>query len=157
MTTMSPNLQDFLAEQQVAYDVIAHPHTGSSMETAEAAHVPGDRVAKGVLLEDDRGYLLAVVPSTHHIEVGTLGRQLHRSLRLASEPELKALFGDCEPGAVPPVGEPYGLTSVVEEELNSQPEVYFEAGDHEHLIRLTQAEFTRLMSSATTAHFSRRL
>ncbi len=154
---MAPNLQDFLAEQQVAYDVIAHTHTGSSMETAEAAHVPGDRVAKGVLLEDERGYLLAVVPSTHHVEVGVLGRQLHRSLRLATEPELKALFGDCELGAVPPVGEPYGLTSVVEDELSAQPEVYFEAGDHEHLIRLTQAEFTRLMSSATMTHFSRRL
>ena len=154
---MAPNLQDFLAEQQVAYDVIAHPHTASSMETAEAAHVPGERVAKGVLLEDDRGYLLAVVPSTHHVEIGLLGRQLHRSLRLATEPELKTFFGDCELGAVPPVGEPYGLTSVVEEELNAQPEVYFEAGDHEHLIRLTQAEFTRLMSSATSTHFSRRL
>lgn len=154
---MAPNLQDFLAEQQVAYDVIAHPHTGSSMETAEAAHVPGDRVAKGVLLEDDRGYLLAVVPSTHHVEVGVLGRQLHRRLRLATELELKAFFGDCELGAVPPVGEPYGLTSVVEDELSAQPEVYFEAGDHEHLIRLTQAEFTRLMSSATMTHFSRRL
>jgi Ala-tRNA(Pro) deacylase len=154
---MAPNLQDFLAEQQVAYEVIAHPHTSSSMETAEAAHVPGDRVAKGVLLEDDGGYLLAVVPSTHHVEVGVLGRQLHRSLRLATELELKALFGDCELGAVPPVGEPYGLTSVVEDELSAQPEVYFEAGDHEHLIRLTQAEFARLMSSATMTHFSHRL
>ena len=154
---MAPNLQDFLAEQQVAYDVIAHPHTSSSMETAEVAHVPGDRVAKGVLLEDDGGYLLAVVPSTHHVEVGVLGRQLHRSLRLATELELKALFGDCELGAVPPVGEPYGLTSVVEDELSAQPEVYFEAGDHEHLIRLTQAEFTRLLSSAAMTHFSRRL
>ena len=58
---------------------------------------------------------------------------------------------------MPPVGEPYGLASVVEDELSGQPEVYFEAGDHEHLIRLTQAEFMRLMSSATMTHFSRRL
>jgi Ala-tRNA(Pro) deacylase len=154
---MAPNLQNFLAEQQIAYDVIGHPRTGSSMETAATAHVPGDRVAKAVLLEDDRGYLLAVLPSTHHVEVEELGRQLHRSLRLATEPELKTLFGDCELGAVPPVGEPYGLAAVVEEDLEAQPEVYFEAGDHRHLIRLTQAEFMRLMNSAVKAHFSRHL
>ena len=114
-------------------------------------------MAKAVLLEDDRGYLLAVHPSTHHVEVEELGRQLHRSLRLATEPELKTLFGDCELGAVPPVGEAYGLAAVVEEDLEAQPEVYFEAGDHRHLIRLTQAEFMRLMSSAMKAHFSRHL
>ena len=153
---MARNLQDFLAEQQIAYDVIDHPHTGSSMETAEAVHVPGDRLAKGVVLEDDRGYLLAVLPSTRHVSLGELSRQLHRSLRLATEPELKTLFGDCDLGAVPPVGEPYGLAAVVEEDLEAQPEVYMEAGDHEHLVRLTRAEFMRLMSSAVKTHFSSR-
>ena len=154
---MAPNLQDFLAEQQIAYDVIDHPHTGSSMETAQAVHVPGDRLAKGVLLEDDRGYLLAVLPATRHVEVERLDRQLHRSLRLATEPELKAFFGDCELGAVPPVGEPYGLAAIVEEDLEAQPEVYMEAGDHQHLVRLTRGEFMRLMSSAVKTHFSRHM
>lgn len=154
---MAPNLQDFLAAQQIAYDVVGHPHTGSSMETAKAAHVPGDRIAKGILLRDERGYVMAVLPSTHHVEVEALGRQLHRDLRLATEPDLAPLFGDCERGAVPPVGEPYGIPTVVDESLEAQPEVYFEAGDHEHLIRLTQAEFGRLMGAATRSRFGRHL
>ncbi|MCZ7564540.1 MAG: YbaK/EbsC family protein [Burkholderiales bacterium] len=153
---MAPSLQDFLAMQQIAYDVVGHPHTGSSMESAAATHVPGDRVAKGVVLEDERGYVLAVLPSTHHVEVDALGRCLHRSLRLATEGELVPLFGDCARGAVPPVGEPYGIVTVVEEALEAQPEVYFEAGDHEHFVRLTQSEFDRLMGAAVRAHFSRR-
>jgi Ala-tRNA(Pro) deacylase len=156
--SISRTLQDYMAQEQIAYDLVPHTHTGSSMETAAAAHVPGDRLAKGVVVEDEKGYVLAVVPSTHHVQLGVLGRELQRrELRLASEPELKNLFGDCDIGAVPPVGWVYGLQTIVEQDLAAQPDVYFEAGDHEHLIHVSQAEFSRLMGEAARGHFSRHL
>ena len=46
---------------------------------------------------------------------------------------------------------------VVEEDLAAQPEIVFEAGDHEHLIHLTQGEFARLFANAPQGHFSRRM
>ena len=156
MSSMSRMIQDYLAQESIAYEVIAHPHTRTSMQTAAAARVPGDRLAKGVVVEDDQGYVLAVLPSTHHLKLGALGRQLHRyPMRLATEAELRGLFGDCEPGAVPPIGAAYGLPMVVEEDLAAQPEIFFEAGDHEHLIHLTQGEFARLFANAPQGHFSR--
>lgn len=149
-------IQDYLAQERIAYEVVAHPHTLTSMATAAAAHVPGDRLAKGVVVEDDRGYILAVLPSTHRVQLGMLGQQLHRHpLRLGTEAALKGLFGDCELGAVPPIGGAYGLPMVVEEDLAAQPEIFFEAGDHEHLIHLTQGEFIRLVADAPSGHFSR--
>jgi len=145
-----------LAAQQSAYEVLSHPRTACSMATAQAAHLPGRRVAKAVVVKDQRGYMLAVLPSTHHIALSELGAELHRrELRLATEPELERLFPDCDVGALPPLGKPYGLPAVVEEELDRQPEVFFEAGDHEHLVHVTQAEFRRLTGDAPRAHFSR--
>jgi Ala-tRNA(Pro) deacylase len=154
--SIAPKLQDYLSRHHVAYDVVAHRHTMSSMETAAAAHVPGDRVAKGVVVEDEQGYLLAVVPSTCHVKLGDLARQLNRrGLRLASEDELKNLFSDCEIGAVPPVAGAYGLPAVVEEDLTREPDVFFEAGDHEHLVHVSQADFARLIGDAPRVHFAR--
>ncbi|MEW5863499.1 MAG: aminoacyl-tRNA deacylase [Pseudomonadota bacterium] len=154
--SIAPKLQDYLARHRVAYELVAHRHTMSSMETAAAAHVPGDRLAKGVVVEDEQGYLLAVVPSTYHVKLGDLGKQLNRrSLRLASEEELKNLFSDCETGAVPPVGGAYGLPAVVEEDLTREPDVFFEAGDHEHLVHVAQADFARLLGDAPRVHFAR--
>jgi Ala-tRNA(Pro) deacylase len=155
--SIARTLQDYLAQEQIAYEVVTHLHTLTSMETAAAAHVPGDRLAKAVVLEDDQGYVMAVIPSTYHVELGVLGRQLHRqNLRLAVEPQLRGLFEDCELGAVPPVGAVYGLPTVVEEDLAAQPEVFFEAGDHQQLFHLSQAEFVRLMTAAHAdqRHFS---
>jgi Ala-tRNA(Pro) deacylase len=153
---IAQRLQAYLAQEKVAYEVVMHAHTMSSMETAAAAHVPGDRLAKGVVVQDERGYLLAVVPSTYRVNLGDLGRQLQRrELRLATEAELRTLFSDCELGAVPPVGAAYGLPSVVEEDLTRQADVYFEAGDHEHLVHVTQAEFVRLLRDVPRVHFAR--
>jgi Ala-tRNA(Pro) deacylase len=36
------------------------------MRTAEASHVSGERLAKAVVLRRDGGYMLAVLPASHH-------------------------------------------------------------------------------------------
>lgn len=154
--TIAPKLQDFLATRQVAYEVLSHPRTLSSSASAQAAHVPGRRLAKAVVVEDDRGYVLAVLPSTHHVALSELGKALHRTgLHLAHEEELAKLFDDCDLGALPLTGQAYGMPVIVDEDLDAQPEVYFEAGDHEHFVHMTQGEFFRLTADAPRAHFSR--
>jgi Ala-tRNA(Pro) deacylase len=97
---------------------------------------------------------MAVLPSTCHVQLGDLSARLHRSLRLASEKDLPSVLGDCELGAVPPVGAAYGILTVVDESLTEQPEIYFEAGDHERLIRMQRKDFVALMERAERARFA---
>ena len=78
----------------VIYDVIAHEPTMSSMRTAQACHVPGDCLAKGVLLRDDTGYMLAVLPATHHIRMRDLRLQFGKDVEFAGEGEIDELFQD---------------------------------------------------------------
>lgn len=155
MTTAS-RFEDYMARRGVHYDVVAHPHSHSSMETAELARVPGDRVAKSVILQDDDGFVMAVLPSTCHVRLGKLSRELNRKLRLATESELTTLFADCEKGAIPPVGLAYGMTTIVDDSLADQPEVYCEAGDHERLLHMNNDAFMSLMEHADRGRFVRR-
>lgn len=152
---ISKKLRELMAEEGLDYDLLPHPHTDTSAASAEAAHVPGDRLAKAVLLEDPDGYLMAVVPATHRVTLGRLHTQFQRELGLATEGEITHLFPDCEPGALPPIGRAYGLRTVVSEELMEQPEVWIEAGDHEDLVHLSGSQFRRLVHGADTGHISR--
>lgn len=152
---ISITLKEYLDQSDVNYDVLPHPYSSSSMQTAQAAHVPGQQIAKAVLLEDDDGYLLAVVPATHRVELGILRRQLNRELWLASEGELADLFHDCALGAVPPLGRAYGFDMVVDDCLTDCSEVYFEAGDHMELVHVDGRSFNTLMAEAETGRFSR--
>ncbi|HHO69767.1 MAG TPA: YbaK/EbsC family protein [Gammaproteobacteria bacterium] len=155
--TVATRVASCLVGQDVDFEVVDHPHTATSLETAQLAHVPGDRLAKSVVLEDEQGYLLAVLPASHRLDLGELHRQTRRSLGLATEPELAALFEDCEPGAVPPLGFAYDVETIVDESLAEQPDVYFEAGDHEHLIHVSGETFEALMGGAQHAPISHHL
>ena len=69
-----------------------------------------------------------------------------------SENDLKSRFPDCDFGAVPPVG--YGITTIIDDSLGKQPDVYFEAGDHKSLVHMNWAEFARLARDARHGRFS---
>ena len=66
------------------------------MRTAEACHIPGDCLAKGIVLRRNGGYALAVLPASHHIHLPDLRLQFGDDISLASEDEISQLFlGAC--------------------------------------------------------------
>jgi Ala-tRNA(Pro) deacylase len=142
------SLKEYLDSRGIAYDVITHERATSMLEAAQCAGIPGDCVVKTVVLEDEDGYMLAAVPASHHIRMGALRRALNRPAGLATEGELAGLFADCELGAIPPVGEVYGLEVIVDDSLNGQPDLYFEGGDHRTLVHVHRDAFARLMQGA---------
>jgi Ala-tRNA(Pro) deacylase len=155
---IAATVEDCMARHGVTtYDIISHPQSHCSMETAQLTHVPGECLAKSVILEDDNGYLMAVLPSNRHVKLGALSRDLQRPLRLTTELQLALLFMDCELGAIPPVGEAYGLETLLDESLADKPDVYFEAGDHQELIHVDGDSFMRMMASARRIQFSQRI
>jgi len=151
--TIAPTLQKHL-DRNVTYDVITHDATMSSARTAQACHVSGNCLAKAIVLRHDGGYVLAVLPASHHIRLPDLQREIGDDVALADETEIKRLFPDCALGAVPPVGECYELEVIVDDTIQQPPDVYLEGGDHTSLVHMNQEQFTQLMARARHARFS---
>jgi len=142
-------LSSYLDERGARYEICAHEHSRSSAETARAAHVPPHQLAKSVLLEDDAGCVLAVIPSDRTVMLHEVARMLGRKeLHLADEDRIAMLFEDCERGAVPPLGMAWGVQTVVDDEVEANEVVYMEGGDHECLLRMSSDQFHDLMSAA---------
>jgi Ala-tRNA(Pro) deacylase len=151
--SIAPQLRQFLDEAQADYDIVEHRPTRSAMETAKSCDIPAERLAKAVLLDTaDDDHLLAVLPSDRKVELSELRTELGRKPRLSGEAEVGKLFRDCELGSVPPVG--YDITTIVDDTLDQQPDVYFEAGDHKSLVHMNGTEFSRLTQNARHGRFS---
>ena len=151
--TIAPRLRQFLDESRADYDLVVHTPTHSALENARSCDIPAEQVAKAVLLDTDgEERLLAVLPSDRKIELSELRTELGRKPRLATEQEVGTVFKDCEIGAIPPVG--YDVTTIVDDSLERQPDVYFEAGDHKSLVHMEGAEFVRIMKGARHGQFS---
>lgn len=154
---MSPTLEDCLRRNGSRYEIVHHPHSEYSMATAQVAHIPGDHLAKTVILQDDQGYVAVVLPSTYHLQLYKLWEETGRKLVLATEDEVRELFKDCEVGALPPIAMAYGMRTYLDESLVLQPDVYFEAGDHEELIHMRMEDFLTLMRGAERVDCSHRM
>jgi len=151
---ISPRLVSYLNEHLASYEVCDHARTDTSAQTARYAHVPPRHLAKSVILEDEQGCVMAVVPADQRVQIGEVARLLGRhDLHLSDEERVKMLFHDCAPGAVPAFGMAWGMETIVDQSLQSVPEVYIEAGDHEQLIKLRGEDFNTLMRDARHAQF----
>ena len=151
---ISNTLKRYLEDSCIAYEMVKHPFTTSSQKTAQVTHVSGQRLAKGVLLYDNLGYLLAVLPSPLHIDIDELNEMLKRNLGLVDEEEIPQLFPDCDPGAIPPVGGAYKLEVALDSHLCDEPDIYFEAGDHVDLVRVGGTDFQTLLKGAELLCFA---
>lgn len=122
----------------------------SSAHTAQACQVSGDRLAKAIVLRRDGGYMLAVLPASHHRSLADLRAKFGDDIAMAAESEIDRLFADCAHGAVPAAGICYGLDVIVDDSIQMQPEI----GDHETLLHLDRAQFARLTANAQRGRIS---
>ena len=142
---IAPTLVNQLTEHGINYDTISHPYTHSSLDTAYTACVPTEQMVKPVILEDEDGYLMALVPADQYVKINELNKVLKRNMGLATEEELNDLFRDCDRGAIPPVGHAYGIEVVVDNTFNFCSDVYIESGNHTQLLHLKDYSFNKLM------------
>jgi Ala-tRNA(Pro) deacylase len=141
----SERLRQYLDDNHVKYVVVRHSIAYTAQETAAAAHIRGDAMAKTVIVRIDGRLAMVVVPATELADLQAL-RALTGAevVELVPEDEFRAHFADCEPGAMPPFGNLYGMEVFVSDSLGEAEQIAFNAGTHRELIQLSYREFARL-------------
>src|SRR3972149_7826544 len=99
-----------LKKNNISYRTIKHQEAYTAHEIAAAVHVPGQDMAKVVMVKAKDRYIMTVVPASWRIDFRKLKEVLHEAdIRLATEEEFKTVFPDCEAGAEPPFGNLYNI------------------------------------------------
>jgi Ala-tRNA(Pro) deacylase len=90
---VSPSVQEYLRQSNVAYSVFRHLPAYSAPEEAAVSHVPGRDWAKSVVCFADGEPIQAVVPADRQVDLERLA-ELARvaQIRLADEAELDWLY-----------------------------------------------------------------
>lgn len=150
-------IQRYLREQHIPYDTMHHPMAPTSMGTAVTCAVPPERLAKAVMLADGKGSALMAVLPAYQLKLKRLRALTGRKLHMVSEPEFVQVFGDCQPGAIPPLGMAYGVETVWDDSLAKHADMYLEAGDHETVLHVRGSDFVNIMGNAQHGSFSRHM
>ena len=148
-------IEAYLNARGVAFRLLPHHQTTTLAEAARAVGIKFNQMVRAVMLQDGEGLLMAVIPAHHLLDFATLGRVLGRTVQPASREHLTTTFPDCEPGSIPPLAEPYGLSAIIDEQISQIGEVYFEPGSREYLLSVSGADFMQLNHLSRRAVFSR--
>ena len=147
-------LTEFLDDNKVKYRTLRHSIAYTAQQIAESAHVPGDQIAKTVIVRLDGHLVMAVLRATDKVDVDLLrGAAGAKQAELASEVQFQGVFPGVELGAMPPFGNLYDMAVYVDEGLTHDQHIAFNAGTHSELIQLDYADFERLVQP-TIANFS---
>ena len=150
---MARTVQRSLEDAHCEFDLVAHPHSATSLESARVAGIAAERVAKSVILDDHHGhYLMAVLPASRHLDLSKVRGS--GEWQVTRESTLAHLFNDCERGAVPALGESYGLNMVIDPLLTRQKDNYVEAGNHNNLLHMSMDEYLKMVPHAQVCELS---
>jgi Ala-tRNA(Pro) deacylase len=139
-------LKAMLDEAKVFYEIYTHPLAYTTQEIAEKQHVSGKELAKVVMREVDDNLIMGVLPGSLKVHVNTARANLGAStVRLATEDEFTSRFPECEIGAMPPFGNLFGLSVVVDPALEKDQYIYFNAGNHTQTVRMKYKDFAELV------------
>ena len=152
---ISISFNEYLTNHNVDYELVKHRHTRSSFDSSCSAHLPSAEVAKAIILQcSDGSYLMSVLSVGHKLSIAQLNQVMGKDYHLLSETRLSRLFPDCEQGAIPSIGEAFSIDMLVDDGLLREKQVYIEAGDHRHLVKIKQQEYAKILTKVPHGNIS---
>ncbi len=139
-------VMEFLKKSKVKYKVTKHKPAYTAQHMAAEVHERGKYVAKPVVVKADGDYVMCVLPACYNIDLKALKKQLKvKKVSLAKEKELGKIFGDCELGAEPPLGNLYDMRTVMDKTLEADDHITFQGGSHEKAVQMSMKDYVKLV------------
>jgi len=145
---------DMLERANAPYTVEDHPTVYTAQDLAHVTHTKGANVIKPVVVRIGTRYIMCAVPAHHRVDLDAVGHAVAATdpAELVEEGELDELFPDSDTGAQAPIGELYGMETLMEESLHNSPhDVLFQVGSHTQAIRMAVTDFVQAVNPTLAA------
>jgi Ala-tRNA(Pro) deacylase len=137
---------EFLNGNNIKYVMTTHSPAYTAQEVAAAAHVPGRQFAKAVIVRIDGELAMAVVPATCKVDTFALRSALGAEfVEVVDKPVIAERFEGCQLGAMPPLGNLFGMQTYVDREIAKSDDIAFNAGTHSDVVWMRFDDYRRLV------------
>ena len=137
-------LERLLKERGVDFGVLRHQPVFTSEEAAAVRGVALSTGAKALICKVDDRFVMLVIPADRKLDSKQVRQALGiHALRFATKEELKELTG-LPPGAVPPFGSLFGLTTYCDTHLAENERTNFNAGDNSISVSLRYDDYLKV-------------
>lgn len=105
-------------------------------------------IVKSLVLHDNQGKLLVLLPADHILDLAALKSQFGRNLESLPKDQLAVLLAQQNLRVVPAMPEWQGLSTIVDASLLRHPVLLLDMGDQDQLLELKLTDFRSIIKSA---------
>ncbi|MBK1872806.1 MULTISPECIES: HDOD domain-containing protein [Marinobacter] len=133
---LAARLERFFNQQGIAYQERPIGRASSLDEAVSALGESRKNVIKATLLIDISGIVMAVHKFDSALDTEALHQLTGRHLQPLTAQQTMRLFGDCDPGFTPPIGNAYELPVLLDEGISQAEQVLFSSGTDHSMVEL---------------------
>lgn len=148
------DIYSYLDSHKVKYEIIKHSKTFTLEQAAQACQIPRIALLRTVVLEEEHGIIMAVLPMDRLLDFSALCKVLNRDMIPAKHDVVSDLFKKCEPGSYPPLPEFFQIDAILDRSIMALDDIYFEPGQHDALIKMKMEDFIGLQQNTWQGDFS---
>ncbi len=144
MATMMHFLK-YLWANSVKFRVVGRIPAFLSQDIDSATHIPSRICAKTILMKADGQHWMVVVPADDSVDKQKLQKTLQvKHIDIVTEKDFESIIPDCDAEAIPPFGNVYGLSTIVDKSIAGKEEIAFNAISNTDFIVMKFKDYERL-------------
>jgi len=149
---LAARLERFLTREGIGFQELPIEQVTSLDAAVMASGRPQGDFVQATLLIDISGVVMAVHKFDSGLDLDAVYQLTGRRLQPLTARQSNRLFGDCDPGFTPPVGQAYELPVVVDEDVGRAERVLFSSGTDHSLIEMDARSFRLALAGARAGH-----
>lgn len=155
---LPPSVALHLDRHALPYRIMHCPAIDTLGQAALRLGIAARQVVRSVLLKDQDGLVMAILPLNHILDFPLLCHTLQRSLEPMYGSETQRFFEQhqCNAGCQPPLPPAFAIPALVDSCVVADPEamLYFDAGSGDALINMRAADFQHLLGEVRWGNFA---
>ena len=146
----------FLEKNKVKYEPIKHRTVYTAHDKAATLRVPEKIVGKTLVMKFDRNIGLVLIPVNKNLDKIKFKKVAKaKSVDFVKEVWMKKNLKGVKVGTFPPFGNLFKLSTFVDRGLMRQSEIIVNGGDYTWSIKITPANFKKLVPDLVIGNFSK--
>ena len=142
-------VKEYLLSQDVKYQPVSPLLANNNSPSHE------EPLAKAVMLENEFGIsLMATIPADQQLSLSAINTLTDCHYQPMEEKHAQHFFTGCKSGAIPSVGDAFGIEMIVDDALLASHHIYIEAGDHKTLLQIDHDDYAQLVQCSRHAHIT---
>ncbi|MGD8176329.1 HDOD domain-containing protein [Marinimicrobium sp. ARAG 43.8] len=142
------SVESLLNSQNIHYDLARTPVDANNQPLWHDRHLREVGAAKAVLLEDDKGRILALVSADTLLDLAAVQRQLGRELRATTQDAVRQFCDTYSLQSVPALPKLAGLPTLVDKQLLRRDSLLLDSGDDSQLLHINRDDFQTVLEDA---------